>query len=131
MSIEFVVMVLLLYICVCVGARARARAPVFNKVRCSRFLFFFTLCSPRAYWRNAEKGQVVTVVTGKAAAAVTGKRVRRLRARRRAIQRCVCAKKKKSARATRARTGNVTVAETLPFAGVGVGRETAYRLEVG
>ncbi|KAF0766466.1 Uncharacterized protein FWK35_00011203, partial [Aphis craccivora] len=74
--------------------------------------------------------QVVTVVTGKAAAAVTGKRVRRLRARRRAIQRCVCAKKKKSARATRARTGNVTVAETLPFAGVGVGRETAYRLEV-
>jgi hypothetical protein len=28
-------------------------------------------------------------------------------------------KKKKSARATRARTGNVTVAETLPFAGVG------------
>lgn len=119
---------------VCVCECARARAPVFNKVRRARFLFFFTLCPPRAYWRNAEKGQVVTVVTGTVAAVVTGKRVRRrrrrrlrARCRRRAIQRRVCAKN--SASATRARTGNVAAvevvavaapaAETLPFVGIG------------
>lgn len=70
-------------------------------MRAISFLFR-PLPAARAYWRNAEKGQVVTVVTG-TAAAVTGKRVRwrrraryhRCRRRRRAIQRCVCAKKKK------------------------------------
>lgn len=122
---------------VCTSVSARARPRVFNKVRRARFLFFFALCPPRAYWRNAEKGQVVTVVTG-TAAVTTGKRVRRLRrlraCRRRAIQRCVlCAKKisQCDARADRRRRWRLLRRRLSLSPASVVGRGTVYRLELG